>query len=170
MGRRNEVFDKLFLILKRKNINFCDRRGVNGKLYIYANQGINETEIINVFKTYNVVFNNSTNVNYSIETSDVLYTLSNRELQKINFVKPKKENQNNFVELLKENYHYGFNINSPIELMRYKKAYLEKTGDQILITDEQLKAEILQAGFLFENKVYLIPSSVKDLLARVLKI
>lgn len=72
------------------------------------------------------------------------------------------------VNVLRKHYEYGYNYNSPIELMRFRKYYESDIGSACALEDEALKKEIKLAGFEFEGKVYLLSdkleSRVKDTL------
>lgn len=61
--------------------------------------------------------------------------------------------------ILQKRYAYGYRINSSIELNRFKK-FAEMDGIVLPESDEEIKAEIRNAGYLIDDKVYVIPHEI----------
>ena len=69
-------------------------------------------------------------------------------------------------EVLKTNYPYGFNVGSPIELMRFKKKYEDSTGSEVEYEDDRLSDEIKKCGIEHGGKIYVVS---EDAINRVLE-
>lgn len=61
--------------------------------------------------------------------------------------------------VLSEKFPYGFNINSPIELMKIRKHYNNKVGRELECEDTELVNTIRKCGFEFGGKIYIINAS-----------
>ncbi len=64
------------------------------------------------------------------------------------------------MDLLKSNYPYGFNYNSPIELLRLKRNYESEYGVECPYDDERLIDIIKEFGFEFDGKIYVLSQEV----------
>lgn len=60
------------------------------------------------------------------------------------------------VNVLEKKFKYGININSPIEIMRFKKYYAIENGKTITFDDKSLVSMIRSQGFEFNGKVFII--------------
>ena len=60
------------------------------------------------------------------------------------------------LEVLQRYYPYGFNVGSPIELMRFKKKYEDATGTEVEYEDERLSDEIRKCGIEYSGKIYVV--------------
>lgn len=60
------------------------------------------------------------------------------------------------VMVLRNHYEYGYNYNSPIELLRFRKNYESDTGKAYELEDDALKSAIKTAGFEYEGKIYIL--------------
>ena len=58
--------------------------------------------------------------------------------------------------VLSEKYEYGFNVNSPIELMRFKRFYSDTYGKDVGVTDDVLLDNIKECGFEYSGKLYIL--------------
>ncbi len=67
--------------------------------------------------------------------------------------------KNCIVTLLKKKYNFGFRYNSPIEMIRFRQ-FAETEAVTLPEDDELLKNEIQNAGFIVEDKVYVIDDEV----------
>lgn len=66
-------------------------------------------------------------------------------------------------KILQNHYSYGYRIESSIEMRRFRK-FAEFDGVSVPKSDDQLRIEILQAGIVFDDKVYIISSkTISDL-------
>ena len=63
---------------------------------------------------------------------------------------------NKVLTILQENYAYGFNLNSPIELLRFKKKYESMYSESYRYEDEKLVEEICECGVSFNGKLYVV--------------
>jgi len=70
-------------------------------------------------------------------------------------VNEKSEYFDTIVALLKKKYKFGFRYNSPIEMIRFRQ-FAEMENMLLPEVDELLKTEIQNAGFIVEDKVYVI--------------
>lgn len=59
-------------------------------------------------------------------------------------------------KVLEKNFKYGMNINSPIEIMRFKRYYALENRETITYDDESLVSMIKTQGFEFNGKVFII--------------
>ena len=55
----------------------------------------------------------------------------------------------------------GFRLNSPIELIRFRKFYIEDNGEEISLTDENLTGHITAFGTVYDGKVYIVSDDTK---------
>lgn len=75
----------------------------------------------------------------------------------------------NIISVLEKHYPYGFNVTSPIELMRFKKYYESDIGKEISTTDEHLLEEINKCGFCYSGKLYVISPDIFKKIAQELQ-
>jgi len=71
----------------------------------------------------------------------------------------KSEYFDTIVALLKKKYKFGFRYNSPIEMIRFRQ-FAEIEGVVLPEDDELLKIEIQNAGFIVDDKVYVIEDEI----------
>lgn len=74
-------------------------------------------------------------------------------------ITPDIANKKEIEQTLVAHYGYGFNINSPIEMMRFKNYYSSDHGDDCGLDDTLIISAIKSLGFEFEGKVYIIPQN-----------
>lgn len=68
------------------------------------------------------------------------------------------------ISVMSAHFPNGFRIDSPIELLRFRRFATEDFDDEILITDEGLMNSIITCGTLFDSKVYVIsPETVAQI-------
>lgn len=71
-------------------------------------------------------------------------------------------------ETLLAHFNYGFNISSPIELMRFKNYYHSDHEVDCSLSDELIISTVKSIGFEFDGKVYVIPqeafSRIKEII------
>ena len=72
-------------------------------------------------------------------------------------------------DLLLNQYPYGFNIESPIELIRFKKKYASITGSEIDYDDDRLFEEIKKCGIEHNGKIYIVSEEAIEKLVEVLR-
>ena len=72
------------------------------------------------------------------------------------------------VEVLQRHYPYGYRIESSIEMNRLRK-FAEIDGLVLPDNDEQLKAEVANAGILIEDKIYVINNETITGLHRIVQ-
>ncbi len=76
------------------------------------------------------------------------------------FIKEEKKKNDsvneNILNILLEHYAYGFNVESPIERIRFKRKYETQFGDEIAISDEELIHELKKCGFEYEGRIFVI--------------
>jgi hypothetical protein len=65
------------------------------------------------------------------------------------------------IDILSTHFSNGFRIDSPIELLRFRRFAAEDFGNEILITDEELIKSISSCGILFNGKVYVIGNELR---------
>ena len=65
------------------------------------------------------------------------------------------------VKVLSVHFPNGFRIDSPIELLRFRRFADEDFGDEISIADEELIKSIASCGTFFDGKVYVIESEIE---------
>lgn len=73
----------------------------------------------------------------------------------------KSEYFDNIVALLKKKYKFGFRYNSPIETLRFRQ-FAEIESVVLPEDDELLKTEIQNAGFIVDDKVYVIDDEISQ--------
>ena len=61
-----------------------------------------------------------------------------------------------FEEFLLSHFAYGFRIDSPIEMMRFKRFYEEDRGEACPWDDEEIKEKVNQTCFIHEGKGYVL--------------
>ena len=69
--------------------------------------------------------------------------------------------------VLRENYPYGFRLESTIDLKRFRR-YAESQEMELPESDDALKAEIKNAGVKIEDKVYLIEADTFDYIKNII--
>lgn len=62
----------------------------------------------------------------------------------------------NFVAILKSHFAFGIRINSPIEIMRFKRFYSEDYGIDCSWSDEEIMSKIQKNCFLHDEKGYIL--------------
>jgi len=65
------------------------------------------------------------------------------------------------IEVMSAHFPNGFRIDSPIELLRFRRFAAEDFGDEISITDEELMKSISSCGTFFDGKVYVIGNEIE---------
>ncbi|MFC1974474.1 hypothetical protein ACFLVA_00485 [Chloroflexota bacterium] len=65
------------------------------------------------------------------------------------------------IEVMSAHFPNGFKIDSPIELLRFRRFAAEDFGDEISITDEELMKSISSCGTFFDGKVYVIGNEIE---------
>lgn len=65
------------------------------------------------------------------------------------------------ISIMLTHFPNGFRINSPIELLRFRRFADEDFSDEISIDDEELMKSITSYGTLFDGKVYIIENEIK---------
>ncbi|HJJ44264.1 MAG: hypothetical protein MJ005_01305 [Methanocorpusculum sp.] len=76
--------------------------------------------------------------------------------------------ETNVRKTLLSHYQYGFNINSFIELTRFKNAYYADFGVEYAGDEDQLKSEIQASGMIFEGKIYCVSLEAIEKLQQVI--
>ena len=77
----------------------------------------------------------------------------------------KHERTENIALLLSEHFPYGFRLESPIELMRFRQLFSQKfVEDDALPDDNTLKCIIATCGMLFDGKVYIVGKKTEELI------
>lgn len=66
------------------------------------------------------------------------------------------------IEVMSTHFSNGFRIDSPIELLRFRRFAAEDFGNEILITDEELIKSISSCGIFFNGKVYVIGNEIES--------
>lgn len=69
---------------------------------------------------------------------------------------------NNFIEILESHFEFGIRINSPIEIMRFKRFYADDYGMDCSWTDEEIMDKIQQNCFIHEEKGYILEENTVD--------
>ena len=64
-------------------------------------------------------------------------------------------------EILSNRFSSGFRLNSPIELMRFRKFCAEDMGKGISLSDEELINYITACGTEFDGKIYAVLEETK---------
>lgn len=65
-------------------------------------------------------------------------------------------------EIMSTHFPNGFRIDSPIELLRFRRFAAEDFANEILISDEELIKAISSCGIILNGKVYVISNEVKS--------
>lgn len=71
-------------------------------------------------------------------------------------------------QILEDHYSYGFRMDSPIEIMRFRN-YAETDAITIPDSDEELDKEIASAGILIDGKIFAFEDSVLSELSELVK-
>ena len=80
----------------------------------------------------------------------------------------KETTERNIVQVIKEKYPFGFNINSPIEILRFRAFYEDKFGQPIEEDDKDLLSYIENNCVNNKGKAYYIKPSVIEQLNEIL--
>ena len=65
-------------------------------------------------------------------------------------------------DVLSAHFANGYRLNSPIELARFRSFATEDLGEEITLTDEELKSYIAACGTNFDDKVYAVSVQTKE--------
>lgn len=68
---------------------------------------------------------------------------------------------NNLFTVLSSRYSSGFRLNSPIELVRFRKFYVSDVGEEVSLPDNELIKSITACGTIFDGKVYTVSGETK---------
>ena len=66
------------------------------------------------------------------------------------------------IGLISAHFPNGFRVDSPIELLRFRRFATEDFGDEISIPDEELMKFIASCGIFFDGKVYVIGNEIES--------
>jgi hypothetical protein len=69
-------------------------------------------------------------------------------------------------DILFKNFKNGFRLDSLIELIRFRHFYADASGEDIDLSDEELKRVISACGYLFGGKVYIVSAEIKSKIKR----
>jgi len=70
-------------------------------------------------------------------------------------------------DVLSERFANGYRLNSPIEMARFRSFAAEDLGEEITLTDEELKIYIAACGTTFDGKVYAVSAQAKERIKRL---
>ena len=77
--------------------------------------------------------------------------------------------ENNILLTLKKHFVYGFNIASPIELIRFKAAYESDHNYSCSLGDDEIRDSIKKCGLSYNGKVFVVNQEVKDRIHKLLE-
>jgi hypothetical protein len=66
------------------------------------------------------------------------------------------------VTVLLAHYPNGFRLDSPIELLRFRRFVAEDFGEEVALTDEELKQSISICGTFFNGKIYIVSIETEE--------
>lgn len=66
------------------------------------------------------------------------------------------------VDIISMRFANGFRLNSSIELSRFRNFYANELGEELKLTDEELKSYIAACGTTFDGKVYAVSAQAKE--------
>lgn len=72
-------------------------------------------------------------------------------------------------DILKEYFTYGFNIESPIELIKFKRKYAQVHGQEVELADDGLIEEIKQCGIEYLKKIYIVSEEAINRLVELMR-
>lgn len=78
-------------------------------------------------------------------------------------------NLESYSSILERHYNYGFLVDSPIELLRFKRFFEEDNKKTCELSDENLITVVKYLGFVFDGKVYIITPETKERIKMVLE-
>ncbi len=65
-------------------------------------------------------------------------------------------------DVLSSHFANGFRLNSPIEMVRFRTFAAEDLGEELMLSDEELKSYIAACGTTFDGKVYAVSAQAKE--------
>lgn len=65
-------------------------------------------------------------------------------------------------DVLSAHFSNGYRLNSPIELVRFRSFVAENFGEEITLSDEELRSIIAVCGIAFDGKVYVVSIQTKE--------
>ena len=65
-------------------------------------------------------------------------------------------------DVLSSHFANGYRLNSPIEMARFRSFAAEDLGEELTLTDEELKRHIAACGTTFDGKVYAVSAQAKE--------
>ncbi len=66
-----------------------------------------------------------------------------------------------FTAVLSAHFSNGYRLNSPIEMIRFRSFVADCLGEEIILSDEEIRSYISACGTNFEGKVYIVSAEVK---------
>lgn len=76
---------------------------------------------------------------------------------------------NKLMQILSKRFKNGFRIDSPIELARFRSFAAEDLGEEVLLSDRELKSYIAGCGTTFDGKVYAVSVQTKERIRRLVE-
>ena len=70
-------------------------------------------------------------------------------------------------DVLSSHFANGYRLNSPIEMARFRIFAAEDLGEELTLTDEELKSYIAACGTTFDGKVYVVSARAKERIKEV---
>lgn len=65
-------------------------------------------------------------------------------------------------DFIRSHFTYGIRIDSPIELMRLRKFYVEEFGEECQMTDEEINKVLCDVCFIYKGKGYIITAEAEE--------
>jgi len=130
----NIIFDVVFKLTNRRLYETYNLAGPLYLRFLEGKEGVyHDTEVLKD-NNEKFIINNTTDIK------------TTKDINKAKVVE----------KVLKEHFPTGFNINSPIELMRFRKYLSIDYYKGIILKDEELLSLIYSAGSIFNDEVYII--------------
>jgi len=73
-----------------------------------------------------------------------------------------EELQSKLTDILFKKFPNGFRLDSPIELMRFRRFTADIFGEDIVLSDEELKSAISASGTPFKGKIYVVTAETES--------
>jgi hypothetical protein len=70
-------------------------------------------------------------------------------------------------DVLSSRFANGFRLNSPIEMARFRSFVEKDVGEELTLSDDELKSYIAASGMTFDGKVYAVSAQAKERIRRL---
>ncbi len=142
---------RIFRVLHKKAALIFDKTCLYYKNYLY--EKTRDAVVLNDVKQEEIAKNSKKIINYT-HLKDV--------------GKASQEYEDKIIHILNNNFVYGFRLDSPIELMKFREC-AKSEGTELTVSDDELDKKIQKVGFISNGKLYVLGDETKKELNAVIE-